>query len=74
MEIKIGVQNVARELVVETNADAETVERAVEAALEGTSRVLRVVDTHGRAVMVPAAALGYGEVGEPTKGRVGFGI
>ena len=33
MEIKIGVQNVARELVVETNADAETVERAVEAAL-----------------------------------------
>jgi len=32
-----------------------------------------LTDDKGRRVMVPAGALGYVEVGEPSRGRVGFG-
>ena len=62
VEVKIGIQNVAREAEIEA---------AVQTALDGGSLVL--TDDKGRRVMVPAGALGYVEVGEPTRGRVGFG-
>jgi hypothetical protein len=71
VEVKIGIQNVAREIVIEaTGAEAE-IEAAVRAALDGGALVL--TDDKGRRVMVPAGALGYVEVGEPSRGRVGFG-
>lgn len=72
MEVKIGVQNVARELSFETDSGADDISSAVAQALvEGT--VLSLTDTKGRRVLVPSAALAYVHVGETEKGRVGFG-
>ena len=71
MEVTIGVQNVARELTIETDSDPAEVTKAVEAALNGGS-VLRLVDTRGRSVFIPGAAIGWIQVGDSEKGRVGF--
>ena len=72
MEVRIGVQNVAREISFESEQSAEQVQAAVAAALaDGT--VLSLTDDKGRVVVVPATALGYVHIGEQAKGRVGFG-
>ncbi|MBM6405199.1 DUF3107 domain-containing protein [Phycicoccus sp. CSK15P-2] len=73
MEVTIGVQNVARELTVETDAAADEVAQAVDAALASPDAVLRLVDTKGRTVLVPGRAVGWVQVGESEKGKVGFG-
>lgn len=72
MEIRIGVQNATREVVLESTQSAATVEKAVAAALEGGS-VLRLEDDKGRTVMVPSATIGYVEIGAEESRRVGFG-
>ncbi|WP_238148233.1 DUF3107 domain-containing protein [Janibacter hoylei] len=71
VEVKIGIQNVAREVVIEATGSEADIEAAVRSALDGGPLVL--TDDKGRRVMVPAGALGYVEVGEPSRGRVGFG-
>ncbi|GGL30844.1 DUF3107 domain-containing protein [Phycicoccus endophyticus] len=73
MEVTIGVQNVSRELTVETDAPAAEVSSAVDAALASPDGVLRLTDTKGRTVLVPGRALGWVQVGESEKGKVGFG-
>ncbi|QKE84016.1 DUF3107 domain-containing protein [Arthrobacter sp. NEB 688] len=74
MEVTIGVQNVARELSLETNADADEVAAAVDAALASPEGILRLTDTKGRTVLVPGRSVGWIQVGESDKGKVGFGI
>ena len=71
MEVKIGVQNAVRELVVETNQEAAEVEKLVAEAVSGEG-VLTLSDTKGRKVIVPAAKLAYVEIGHGTLGQVGF--
>ncbi|WP_084104954.1 DUF3107 domain-containing protein [Demequina sp. NBRC 110056] len=71
MEIRIGVQNVAREIVIETDLSSDQVSQAVTDAVAGAT--LDLTDTKGRRVVVPAGALGYVEIGEESKRRVGFG-
>lgn len=73
MEIKIGVRNAAREITLETDADADSVAATVAAALENGG-LLRLADSKGREVMVPAEALAYVETGNSESRRVGFGI
>lgn len=73
MEVKIGVQNVARELSIETDLSAEEVMSAVRTALSGEGGVLSLTDSRGREILVPTAAIGYVQVGDSEKGRVGFG-
>ncbi|WTW97180.1 DUF3107 domain-containing protein [Streptomycetaceae bacterium NBC_01309] len=73
MEVKIGVQHAARELVLEVVDSAEDVERAVEAALSGSATVLSLQDEKGRKIIVPSDRLAYVEIGEPSVRRVGFG-
>ena len=72
MEVTIGVQNVAREITVETDADSAEVTKAVDAALASPDGVLRLVDSKGRTVLVPGRSIGWIQVGESEKGRVGF--
>ncbi len=72
MEVKIGVQNVAREIMVDTASSSDEVLEAVSSAVTDGG-MIRLEDQHGKVVLVPASALGYVEIGEPTKGRVGFG-
>ncbi|MFJ6212867.1 DUF3107 domain-containing protein [Streptomyces sp. NPDC092296] len=73
MEVKIGVQNSAREIVLESSQTAEEVERSVARALEGASKVFTLSDEHGRRVIVPAERLAYVEIGEQAVRKVGFG-
>lgn len=73
MEVKIGVQNAAREIVLESPQSADEVERAVAQALEGGSKVFTLADEHGRRVIVPAERLAYVEIGEQSVRKVGFG-
>ncbi len=70
MEIRIGVQNVARELVLESDESAEKVLATVEAAL--ATDVLTLKDSRGRRVVVPTASLAYVEMGDDTPRQVGF--
>lgn len=72
MEIKIGVQDTPREVVLDSDETAEQVVAAVEAALSDGG-VLRLVDDRGRTVIVPATKIAYVEVGATARGRVGFG-
>lgn len=72
MEVKIGVQNVAREITLESAQSADEVTALVEAAVSAGS-LLRLTDDKGRTVVVPGASIGYVEVGHESERRVGFG-
>ncbi len=71
MEIRIGVQNVSREIVVETDKSSDDISALVSKALSGG--VLDLMDVQGRRVVVPSAALAYVQIGQEVKRRVGFG-
>ncbi|MFD0278464.1 DUF3107 domain-containing protein [Kitasatospora sp. NPDC127111] len=73
MEVKIGVQNAPREIVIESSQTADEVQSAVAKALEGTEKLLTLTDEHGRRVIVPAERLAYVEIGEQAVRKVGFG-
>ena len=73
MEVRIGVQHVTRELVVDSAESQEAVVAAVSAAVAGTTEVLALTDERGRQVVVPSNKLAYVEIGEPESRRVGFG-
>lgn len=71
MEVKIGVQHAQRELVLETDESAETIEKLVaEGVAAGT--LISLTDVKGRKVFVPAERLAYVEIGASTVGHVGF--
>jgi hypothetical protein len=72
VEVKIGVQNASRELVIDSEQSSDDVESAVANAVSGEERVLVLTDAKGRKVIVPTDKLAYVEVGSPTVGRVGF--
>jgi len=72
VEVKIGIQNVGREIVLESSLDADAVARIVaEAVTKGTE--LRLTDEKGRQIIVPGSVLGYVEIGAEEVRRVGFG-
>jgi hypothetical protein len=72
VEVKIGVQNVARELVIDTSLSPDDVEKAVSKALSGDEAVLTLEDSKGRKLLVPSDKLAYVEVGAPSAGTVGY--
>jgi hypothetical protein len=72
MEVKIGVQNANRELVIDSRESADDVEKAVSKALGDSDGVLTLADAKGRRVIVPVAKLAYVEIGSSTSGHVGY--
>lgn len=72
MEIKIGIQNVNREIVLESEQTTDEVADIVAKAMNGGSE-LRLADSKGRHVIVPSNVLGYVEIGAEESRRVGFG-
>ena len=72
MEVKIGVQYAARELVLESAQSPQEVEKAVADALKADLGVLTLTDDKGRRVLVPADKLAYVEIAEAEQRRVGF--
>ena len=74
MEVKIGIQSVPRELVVETDTPAEEIERDLSAALAGEgASVFALSVSKGGKVLVPADKIAYVEFGASESRRVGFG-
>jgi hypothetical protein len=75
VEVKIGIQSVPRELVVETDATAEEVERNLAAALaaEGGKGIFAVATQKGGRVLVPADKVAFIEFSTDQARRVGFG-
>lgn len=72
MEIKIGVQQTAREIALESDQSPDEIDAAVRKAL-ADGGILSLVDDKGRRVMVPADRLAYVEISPATSRRVGFG-
>ncbi|MGH3206738.1 MAG: DUF3107 domain-containing protein [Trebonia sp.] len=75
MEVKIGIQSIPRELVVETDATAEEVERDLTAALGAPDGkgVLALTTQKGGRVLVPADKIAFIEFSTDQARRVGFG-
>ena len=73
MEVKIGVQYAPREIVLETNASPDDIEKLLHEALKADFGLLTLVDDKGRKVFIPAEKLAYVELGEPEARKVGFG-
>lgn len=73
MQVRIGVQFVTKELIVETRMSAEEVEEELRSALAVDQGLLVLKDDRGGRIAVPAAHVGYVElVGEENR-QVGFG-
>jgi len=74
MEVKIGIQSVPRELVVETDATAAEVERELAAALatENGKGLFTLTTQKGGRVVVPADKIAFVEFSDAAR-RVGFG-
>ena len=72
MEVRIGVQQAARELVVESTETPEAVAKKVADALKAGG-LIDLVDDKGRRVVVPADRLAYVEIAATESRRVGFG-
>lgn len=73
MEIKVGIRQVAREVVLETDEEASAISAAFSGALKDGG-LLTLSDTQGRTVMIPAESIGYLELGKENARRVGFGL
>lgn len=72
MEVKIGVSESSRELVVNSAQSPDEVENLVAQALSGKDDVLALVDEKGRKYLVQAAKVAYVEIGPADPRKVGF--
>jgi len=74
VEVKIGIQSVPRELVVETDTPADEIERQLTSALaDAAHSVFTLAMSKGGKILVPADKIAYVEFGAPEARRVGFG-
>ena len=71
MDVRSGVKHVTREISFETDMPADKVAKAVADAMGGAT--LDLTDDKGRRIVVPSDSIGYVEIGEADKRRVGFG-
>ena len=72
MDIKVGIQHINREVVVDSSDSAKDIEEAFSVALSDDT-FLRLTDSHGRQVLIPADKIAYIDLGEENARRVGFG-
>lgn len=73
MQVRVGVQLVPKELVVETKLSADEVEQALGTALESESGLFELKDSRGGRIVIPAKHVGYLEIAEEESRQVGFG-
>jgi uncharacterized protein DUF3107 len=74
VEVKIGVTDSPRELILSSAQTPAEVEKLVSDALEAGSGVLALTDEKGRRYLVQAARIAYVEIGAADARRVGFGV
>jgi Protein of unknown function (DUF3107) len=74
VEVKIGITDSPRELVLASTQTPAEVEELVTAALQQGSGLLSLTDDKGRRFLVHASKIAYVEIGAADSRRVGFGI
>lgn len=74
MEVKIGVAESPRELVVSSSDSPEQVEALVTEALRGNQGLLTLIDDKGKRFVIPASRVAYVEIGPVEGRRVGFSV
>jgi hypothetical protein len=74
VEVKIGIAESARELVVSSDQKPDDVQALVDEALASENGMLRLVDEKGRRYLVRAAQIAYVEIAPEDVRRVGFAI
>ena len=72
MEVKIGVAESPRELVVSSAQTPDEVEALVTDALKNPTGLLSLVDDKGRRFVLPSARVSYVEIAPADARRVGF--
>lgn len=73
MEVRIGIVQSPREIEFETDAEADEVRGAIEAALGSDKQpIVGFTDNKGKQYLVPTAAIAYVELGGDSGRRVGF--
>lgn len=73
MEVKIGISDSPRELIVNSEQTPDEVTALVSAAIGGDAAgVLALVDEKGRKFLVQASKIAYVEIGEADARKVGF--
>ncbi|WP_243831775.1 DUF3107 domain-containing protein [Naumannella halotolerans] len=72
VEVKIGMRQVARELTVETEDSADSIQQAYQKALK-SGEAFEITDTKGSKVIVRAELVAYLDLGKENPRRVGFG-
>jgi len=73
MEVKIGVQNVGRELSVESDAAPDDILAALNTALSDDA-VFSLTDPKGHTIAVPAQKIAYLYFTAEAGRKVGFGL
>jgi hypothetical protein len=74
VEVKIGVKQNPREVVLDSAQTQDEIEQLVGAALKEGSGLLSLTDVRGRRVMVSAEQIAYVEIAEADGRRVGFTV
>jgi hypothetical protein len=74
VEVKIGVADSPRELVVMSAQTQEEVDALVTEALGSAKSLLRLVDEKGRRFVIPSAKVAYVEIAPADSRRVGFAV
>jgi hypothetical protein len=74
VEVKIGVTDSPRELVLSSAQTPVEVEKLVTEALGKDSGVLALTDEKGRRYLIQNTKIAYVEIGAADSRRVGFGI
>lgn len=73
MEVKIGVADHGRELLIVSTEEPETIQDQVDKALKDSTGSLVLLDEKGRKIIVPTARIAYVEIAPSDTRRVGFG-
>ncbi|MEV5300142.1 DUF3107 domain-containing protein [Amycolatopsis methanolica] len=74
MEVKIGIKDTPRELVVSSGQSAEEVEKLVADALKTEDGLFSLTDEKGRKFLVPSDRIAYVEIAPSDARRVGFAV
>ena len=74
MEVKIGVADSPRELLVASSDSPDQVEALVTEALRNSQGLLTLVDEKGRRYVIPSTKIAYVEIGPSDSRRVGFSV
>ncbi|HKS44247.1 MAG TPA: DUF3107 domain-containing protein [Amycolatopsis sp.] len=74
MEVKIGIKDTPRELVVSSGQSADEVESLVSDALRAADGVFRLTDDKGRKFLIPSDRIAYVEIAPSDVRKVGFAV